>query len=125
MTHLPTSKLTCLRLVLSAVLLAATSLAAVHAQTLSFRCKNDLSNVGDSKASVYQKCGEPVFRDAFCKPVERTAPHKDVAGNTVPSTAVCETVDAWTYNPGVGQFMTTLRFESGKLVSITYGDRVK
>jgi hypothetical protein len=34
-------------------------------------------------------------------------------------------VDEWTFNPGYGQFMTTLRFESGKLVSITYGDRVK
>ena len=37
----------------------------------------------------------------------------------------CETVDEWTYNPCTGQFMTTLRFESGKLVAITYGDRVK
>jgi hypothetical protein len=36
----------------------------------------------------------------------------------------CETVDEWTYNPGYGQFMTTLRFESSRLVTISYGDRV-
>lgn len=108
-----------------AVLLATSPLSTPQAQTLSFRCKNDLSNIGDSKASVVQKCGEPVFKDSFCKPVEQPAPRKDENGNTLVSPAVCETVDNWTYNPGVGQLMTTLRFESGKLVSITYGDRVK
>jgi hypothetical protein len=36
----------------------------------------------------------------------------------------CERVDEWTYNPGSGQFYTTLRFEQGKLISMKYGDRV-
>ncbi len=29
----------------------------------SFRCKNDLVQIGDSKASALQKCGVPVARD--------------------------------------------------------------
>ena len=30
----------------------------------------------------------------------------------------CENVDEWIYNPGYGQFMTTLRFVEGRLVAI-------
>ena len=93
--------------------------------TTSFRCKTDLVNVGDGKASAWLKCGPPLLQDAFCKPVEATQPVLPRASNTTVVAAVCESVDEWTYNPGYGQFMTTLRFESGKLVQITYGDRVK
>ncbi|PHV12585.1 DUF2845 domain-containing protein [Chitinimonas sp. BJB300] len=58
-----------------------------------------------------QKCGEPVARGSYCKPEhEKTA---------------CQPIDEWTYNPGPGQFMTTLQFKNGALVSIKYGDRVK
>ncbi len=111
--------------------MALFAMVPADAQTLSFRCKNDLVNIGASKASTLQKCGEPVAKDAFCKPAE---PHNVVAADdksnlkqltVVVNNSVCETVDEWTYNPGAGQFMTTLRFESGKLVTITYGDRVK
>ena len=125
MINRPTFQPKILKPVVAGGLIAASVFVSAQAQTLSFRCKNDLSNVGDSKASVHQKCGEPVFKDSFCKPVERPVAAKDAQGNPIVAPAVCETVDNWTYNPGVGQFMTTLRFESGKLVSITYGDRVK
>ena len=106
---------------------AALSMVLIPSVTLaqSFRCKNDLANVGDSKASVAQKCGEPVYKDAFCKPASEVTTPKPAAGGTVINVLPCETVDEWTFNPGYGQFMTTLRFESGKLVSIKYGDRVK
>lgn len=94
------------------------------AETRSFRCKNDLVKLGDSKASAALKCGEPRLKDTFCKKPE--APVSTPAtGSTTVVNAVCESVDEWTYNPGVGQFMTTLRFESGVLTSIKYGDRVK
>ena len=86
----------------------------------SLRCKNDLVSVGDSRASVVLKCGEPVVKDAFCRPGE--TPRVETAGR--PVVIPCENVDEWTYNPGVGQFMTTLRFEGGRLVAITYGDRI-
>ena len=113
--------------------MAATPLPAV-AQTTSFRCKNELVSVGEGKAAALLKCGEPVVKDSFCKPVQPstvlvTPPSASATAGSSSATvivvAVCETVDEWTYNPGYGQFMTTLRFESAKLVSITYGDRVK
>ena len=117
------------------VLVACLTTASASAQTLSFRCKNDLVNIGASKASALQKCGEPVAKDAFCKPTHSNTGNAATDANanantndkrtTVIVNNTCETVDEWTYNPGVGQFMTTLRFESGKLVTITYGDRVK
>ena len=110
------------------VLLAAPTALAVFATSAgaqSFRCKNDLINVGDSKASAVLKCGEAVVKDSFCKPVDSRTVAAAPKGSTVVINAPCETVDEWTYNPGHGQFMTTLRFESGKLVSITYGDRVR
>lgn len=82
--------------------------AAAPAAAQSLRCGTDLVHVGDNKATVQMKCGEPTAKDSFCKPQTKGG--------------VCETVDEWTYNPGAGQFIRTLRFESGKLVSITYGD---
>jgi Protein of unknown function (DUF2845) len=94
------------------------------ADTRSFRCGNDLVNVGDSKTSALLKCGQPVAKDAFCKPVVNQPGGGTGKRSPVVVNAGCEAVDEWTYNPGYGQFMTTLRFESGKLVSISYGDRV-
>ncbi len=95
--------------------------ACMAASSDTFRCQNDLVRLGETKSTVSQKCGEPVFKDAFCKPADK-AP---TANNVNVSIAPCESVDEWTYNPGTGQFMTTLRFESGKLVSIKYGARAK
>ena len=102
--------------------LAASFPLMLQAQTHSMRCHNDLANIGDNKASVLQKCGAPINKDSFCKPVDKTQlPTEADKAVVLP----CETVDEWTYNPGRGQFMTTLRFESGRLTAITYGDRVK
>src|SRR4030067_450904 len=75
--------------------------------------------------SVLAKGGEPILKDSVCIPVEpsTTAPGSDGKGTTVIVTP-CETVDEWTYNPGSGQFYTTLRFERGTLKSMKYGARV-
>lgn len=101
----------------------------------SFRCANGLVLVGDSKAAAEMKCGQPVAKNNFCKPtspLENNAARVDASGAqsrstnvTVVANSVCETVDEYTDSPGYGQFITTLRFESGKLASISYGDRVK
>jgi hypothetical protein len=112
-----------LSILLPALLCAALATPAA-ADTTSFRCQNDLVNVGDAKSSVQMKCGLPVLKDSFCKAGDaRPLPGRGGAKVVINST--CETVDEWTYNPGYGQFMTTLRFESGRLVSISYGERVK
>jgi len=108
----------------ASVLTGVLSPIGVGAQSL--RCKGDLASVGDSKASVFQKCGEPVFKDSFCKPAnEIVTPIRPALGGAVVNVLACENVEEWTYNPGYGQFMTTLRLEAGRLVSIKYGDRVK
>lgn len=98
----------------------AFALAPATSDAQSLRCKSDLVSVGDARASVLVKCGEPVVKDSFCKPVDRAT--GATRGN--PAVVPCENVDEWTYNPGYGQFMTTLRFEGGKVVAIKYGDRV-
>ncbi len=110
--------------ILMSALLAAAMSAPAAAGTTSFRCQNDLVNVGDAKSSVQMKCGLPVLKDSFCKAGD-ARPLPGRGGAKVVINNACETVDEWTYNPGYGQFMTTLRFESGRLVSISYGERVK
>ncbi len=113
----------------SALILAALAVAAfsgtAHAQ--SFRCNSTLASVGDSKASVYSKCGEPMMKDSHCRPVPQPvyAPGATINDRPVAAVAACENVDEWTYNPGYGQFMTTLVFERGMLTAIKYGDRVR
>lgn len=112
-------------LALAALVAPCLLVAPAQAQTQTMRCKNDLAQVGEGKASVLQKCGEPVLKDSFCKPVEKQpAPATGQASVTV-NVLPCERIDEWTYNPGRGQFMTILRFEAGTLRSIAYGDRVK
>ncbi|GAB3257118.1 DUF2845 domain-containing protein [Chitinimonas naiadis] len=83
--------------------------AGLEARAEFLRCNGDLAGIGDNKAAVTMKCGEPVAKDSFCKPGE----------------GACQRVDEWTYNPGPGQFLTILRFENGVLVSIRYGDRIR
>ena len=94
--------------------LAATALPAT-AQNL--RCKNDFAERGDSKLTVVTKCGEPVMKDSFCR-AEPLMPGAKSAARP------CINVDAWSYRPGSGQFITVLEFEEGTLRSIRYGDRI-
>lgn len=89
------------------------------------RCKNEAINVGDTRAAVLQRCGEPVIKDTFCKPDEPQAVQRTPAGAAVVIVPTCKSVDEWTYNPGYGQFMTTLRIEGGVVTAIKYGDRAK
>ena len=109
----------------SCAAVVACALFSAGAAAQSLRCKTDLVNLGDSRATALQKCGEPAVKDSFCKPVQAQAQPTATPGSTVVNVVPCENVDEWTYNPGYGQFMTTLRFEAGKLVSIRYGDRIK
>jgi hypothetical protein len=99
--------------------------AGASAQTTTFRCGNALVQLGDAKASVLGKCGAPVLKDSFCKPLPKRPAQRDAAASAVIIAAPCETVDEWTFNPGYGRFMTLLRFESGRLAAISYGERVK
>jgi hypothetical protein len=101
------------------------SVCSTSTNAIGLRCQNDIAQIGESKISVLQKCGEPMHKESFCKPLVQTAPgpSADNKGTTV-IVMPCEKVEEWTYNPGSGQFYTTLRFERGELQSIRYGDRV-
>ena len=107
------------------VLLAVTVSAPAAAGASSFRCQNDLVSLGESPSAVQLKCGAPMLKDRFCQALEGRVVLTPQGEKRVLGRGGCEWVDEWTYNPGYGQFMTTLRFESGRLVSISYGERVK
>lgn len=96
----------------------------------SLRCKTKLAKVGDTKAEVMEKCGDPIMTDSFCQPIAVSTPPQGVqiGDNNVQNNiaiATCENVDIWTYSPGKGKFITHLYFARGQLQSIRYGDRVK
>lgn len=115
---------------ISAALIAVSFPAAVSAQSL--RCNGDLAQIGNSRATVVQKCGEPIRKDTFCEPavtafgVPAAAPNSMgvIVGSSVTVNS-CRQIEEWSYNPGGGQFMTMLQFEGSSLKSIRYGDRIK
>ena len=108
------------------IMLAATSLfMATHAEAQTLRCGNSVVGPGDTKTAVLQKCGEPVMKETFCKAAEPQTVANPQTGATIVNVLPCENVDDWTYNPGQGKFMTTLRFREGTLRAITDGDRAR
>jgi|WetSurSiteA1Bulk_404760.scaffolds.fasta_scaffold316634_1 hypothetical protein len=103
--------------------LGLSCVTAVHAQSL--RCNGDLAGVGDTKASLMNKCGKPALTDWYCKPVPQVWQQSGVPGGApIPVAAPCERIDEWTYYPGYGQFVTTFRFESSVVREVRYGDRI-
>lgn len=108
--------------------LAVFAAAASGAYANVTRCANGLASVGDTKPAVLQKCGAPQYKESFCSMVgtgggvvvggTRARP---VVVNTPPA---CIPIDEWTYVPASGSFMTILRFEEGRVTTITSGDRV-
>jgi hypothetical protein len=100
----------------------ALALGVGSAAAQSLRCNAEVVVVGDTRAAVLQKCGQPVLKDSFCRRPE-TPPDRPMAvpGRVLP----CEDVDEWTYNPGYGQFMTAVRIQAGRVSAIVYGERVK
>ena len=89
-----------------------------QARAEALRCGSDLVEMGDFKADVLMKCGEPFLKDTVYVDDGEKAGNVDRHGH-------CLAIDQWTYNPGSGQFLTVLDFRAGKLVRIRYGGRVK
>lgn len=69
----------------------------------SFRYRSKLIQVGDSKLSVLNYCGDP----------DRKEKSFDRLGE----------LDLWTYNLGSGDFIYVVKFRNDKLVSIDQGSR--
>ncbi|MET0351510.1 MAG: DUF2845 domain-containing protein [Rhizobacter sp.] len=116
---------------LSATALSFVCASAAHAESL--RCNGESSSPGDSKLSVLRKCGEPMFKDTYCKPVEVVVPTVPYPVVPYPNTpypvvvpgraAACEQVDAWLYDRGAGNLYATVRFQRGVVESIVYEGR--
>ena len=98
------------------------SLITTQANAETLRCKQDIVDIGDSKADVIEMCGNPEMTDSFCEKYFKPIYHSDGSSSVIES---CTNVDIWTYNPGKGQFWTNLYFAEGKLREIKYGNRVK
>ena len=107
---------------LAIALMSLAAATAAGAQTLN--CNRDFAQQDDSKATLLQKCGEPVFKDSFCKGPAPNVQLLAAPEPVRPGFSGCETVEEWTYNPGSGQFMTMVQFENGVLKSIRYGNRI-
>ena len=105
----------------------------------SMRCGNSLVSVGDKKAEVLIKCGEPMLQETIA--IEENAEYAELAlkypllykhgllknkdGVTIgKETSITQRIDQWTYNLGHGKFLRFLYFEGGELVAITEGDRM-
>lgn len=110
--------------------LLALCVAAGAAHAESLRCNGQIAAVGESKLSVLRKCGEPVMRDSYCKPIETLVPLVPypgapyVAGTPViRSGPACEIVDEWAYDRGEGNLFATVRFKRGAVDAILYEAR--
>jgi len=69
----------------------------------SFRCGTKLVQIGDTKADVMSKCGQPTTL---------TEGRLGTGGS-----------DNWTYNRGATQAMVVLRFVGGQVISIENAER--
>jgi len=107
-----------------ATMAAVLFFCALPADAQSMRCGGYLVQNGDGKAEILENCGEPVYRDAFCKALPNAAARAAAQDGSVISPA-CENVEEWTYNPGYGQFMTILQFSEGRVRAIRYGNRAR
>ena len=73
----------------------------------NFKCNNQFVTLGDSKALVFLKCGEPLFRE-------------QVSGDNEVK------IEEWTYRPrGNRTFLRILTFRRGKLTEIERGDATR
>lgn len=95
----------------AATLLVPGLFFAAPAATQSFACDGQVVSVGDYKADVFLKCGEPFFRDAY------------YARGTGPAPRGCQTMEQWAYRRGTGQHLAILIFREGRLERIEYGGR--
>lgn len=101
------------------ILLGALAASAAASETL--RCGNRLVSVGDTKAEVLIKCGEPAWKDDWTDAV--------ISGiGTAIEQRVSVARERWVYNFGPNAFLEFLSFDNGRLVGIAargygYGGR--
>ncbi|WP_455209360.1 DUF2845 domain-containing protein [Kaarinaea lacus] len=127
---------------LSLALLLLVAINPVSYAETTLRCGSKLISVGDSKAQVLLKCGEPMLKETVGEKAqskridipltsESSGGEADAPGvNGDPSVvrqreSTTKIIDHWTYNQGSGQLLKVLIFEGGELVEITTGNRIQ
>ena len=88
---------------------------ASAAESNTLRCGKRLVSMGDNKAEVLIKCGEPAWKDAWSDQLITNV-------NTVDALRVSIDRERWVYNFGHHSFLRFLLFENGRLIKITTGD---
>jgi len=99
---------------------ALTGLSSV-ASADSLRCTRGIAAEGDTRMSVYYKCGEPLLKDSYCAPVYYTGSTWVVPPAIASAFVPCLLTEDWLYDRGPGNLLATVRFSSGGVQSITYG----
>lgn len=74
-------------------------------------CGDHVLSVGDTKADILIKCGEPFYKSSH---QDELTEHFDDSG----SRKVIVTVEEWTYNFGPQQFMRVITFRNSMVVDI-------
>lgn len=97
------------------------TLAAPVAQAESLRCNGRSAGPGDSRLLVLRNCGEPALKDSFCAPLYLGSILQPVPQPLAGVYAPCVLVDEWQYDRGPGNLSATVRFQYGRVQSITYG----
>ena len=77
-------------------------------------CSEQVVSVGDSKADVLSKCGEPTWKDSRQEEIKQRLDSGQIRN-------VFVTVEEWTYNLGPNRFVRILTFRNSKLVDIKTG----
>jgi Protein of unknown function (DUF2845) len=107
----------CVRMV--AAMAIACLCVAVRAESL--RCPGGIAAEGDSKISVLFKCGQPLLKDSFCPSVYYSQTLQPVPEPIASAYVPCQLTDEWLYDRGPGNLVAKLRFRSGVMQSVTYG----
>lgn len=114
-------------LALAAIATAGTLAPVRQASAQGLGCGGRLVGVGDSRASLVMKCGQPFATDTVCIRIPRVAWTVPLHPREAPRQIVteqCEYVDEWTYHRGPGNFMSVVRLQNGVVAQIRDGDRV-
>lgn len=119
--------LTLLQVILSMVAIACACAPVKNADAQGLGCGGRLVGVGESRASLVLKCGQPFATDTVCIRIPRVAWTVPLHPREAPRQVVteqCDYVDEWTYHRGPGNFMSVVRLQNGVVAQIRDGDRV-
>ena len=87
----------------------------------SLRCDKGIAAEGDSRLSVFYKCGQPTLVDSYCAPVYLGGSPYPLSAPLALAFVPCQQVEEWLYERGPGSLLATVYLRSGVVQSIRYG----